>query len=618
MNWRWTFNRLRSMSLNEVTHRVREKARKSLARGKLEGWERYKCLGPTTSLSNLSEPLQTQADAPWIAQETERLLAGEYAALGVSWPKRPSDTLFPPDLWRLDPVSGNLWPGADLYCFDIPFRHERRLGDIKYVWEINRLQFLQPLAHQARTTGNPAALAAIESAIQSWTAANPPFRGLGWNSGIELGLRAITLLVVTTLSGDRLSPKTIAQIRAILHAHAVWLDRFPSRYSSANNHLIAEAAGEFLIALAMPDQPFAARMEAKSRRILTQEAQKQFHADGVPAEQSPTYGAFSAEFLWLCVQAAEAAERPLPETIRQRLLTFADFIGWLSDTQGQVPAIGDDDEGRVLCLAPATPSYPVRICRHLTQTPDPRLGIKTFHDGGYTVIREQRGGKRLELVFDHGPLGYLSIAAHGHADALSLVATVDGQPLFVDPGTYLYHSGGAWRDWFRGTRAHNTLNIAGVDQSRITGTFNWSHKARATLAEVQDGVNWSVSATHDGYLKAFGVIHRRHLFATVDGFAVRDHLDGGTQLQAEVVFQLAPAWAARLDDGQVVLSLNGTDLAVVRFDVPGDVTLARGGELGEGGGWVSPSFGIKVPAVRIAWRRQIPASGLSTYISFCA
>lgn len=618
MNWRWTFNRLRSMSLNEVTHRVREKARKSLARGKLEGWERYKCPGPTTSLSNLSEPLQTQADAPWIAQETERLLAGEYAALGVSWPKRPSDTLFPLDLWRLDPVTGNLWPGADLYCFDIPYRHEPRLGDIKYVWEINRLQFLQPLALQVRATRDPAALAAIESAIQSWTAANPPFRGLGWNSGIELGLRAITLLVVTTLCGDRLSPKTIAQIRATLHAHAFWLARYPSRYSSANNHLIAEAAGEFLITLAMSDQPFAARLEAKSRQILTQEAQKQFYADGVPAEQSPTYGAFSAEFLWLCVQAAETAERPLPGTIRQRLLAFADFVGWLSDTQGQVPAIGDDDEGRVLYLTPATPSYPVSIGRRLTQITGPRLGLKTFRDGGYTVIREQRGGRWLELVFDHGPLGYLSIAAHGHADALSLVATVDGQPLFVDPGTYLYHSGGAWRDWFRGTRAHNTLNIAGVDQSRITGPFNWSHKARATLAEVQDGVNWSVSATHDGYLKAFGVIHRRHLFATADGFAVRDQLDGGTQLQAEVVFQLAPAWAARLEDGQVVLSLNGTDLAVVRFDVPGDVTLARGGELGEGGGWVSPAFGIKVSAVRIAWRGQIPAAGLSTYISFCA
>ena len=606
------------MSVPEIAHRVLEKGRKTLARTALEGWERYQCPGPVPILPGLSERLATQTDIAWLAYETEHLLAGQFAALGVTWPPRSPKTLFPPDLWRLDPVNVDLWPGADVYCFDIPYRHERRLGDIKYVWEINRLQFLQPLALQVRTSGDPTALAAIESAIQSWTTSNPPFRGLAWNSGIELSLRAISLLIVTALCGQQLSPTTIARIRATLHAHAFWLNRYPSRYSSANNHRIAEAAGEFLIALAMPDQPFAARLEAKSRRILTEEAQNQFHTDGVPAEQSPTYGAFSAEFLWLCVLAAEAAERPLPDSIRQRLLAFADFIGWLTDTQGQVPAIGDDDEGRVLYLTPATPSYPVSIGRRLTQITGPRLGLKTFRDGGYTVIREQRGGRWLELVFDHGPLGYLSIAAHGHADALSLVATVDGQPLFVDPGTYLYHSGGAWRDWFRGTRAHNTLNIAGVDQSRITGPFNWSHKARATLAEVQDGVNWSVSATHDGYLKAFGVIHRRHLFATVDGFAVRDHLDGGTQLQAEVVFQLAPAWAARLDDGQVVLSLNGTDLAVVRFDVPGDVTLALGGELGEGGGWVSPAFGIKVSAVRIAWRGQIPAVGLSTYISFCA
>ena len=45
-----------------------------------------------------------------------------------------------------------------------------------------------------------------------------------------------------------------------------------------------------------------------------------------PPFSSPS-AIFSAEFLCLCVQAAEVAERPLPETIRQRLLTIADFIG---------------------------------------------------------------------------------------------------------------------------------------------------------------------------------------------------------------------------------------------------------------------------------------------------
>src|ERR1700731_4936296 len=108
-------------------------------------------------------------------------------------------------------------------------------------------------------------------------------------------------------------------------------------------------------------------------------------------------------------------------------------------------------------------------------------GLRSFEEGGYSVVRETRAGRRVRFVLDHGPLGYLSIAAHGHADANAVTLSLDDRPILVDPGTYLYHSCGKWRDWFRGTRAHNTLNVQGADQSIISGPFNWPHKARAWL-----------------------------------------------------------------------------------------------------------------------------------------
>ncbi len=48
-----------------------------------------------------------------------------------------------------------------------------------------------------------AALQAIESAIASWHDANPPFRGVSWASGIEVALRAISLLATLSLVGDQ-------------------------------------------------------------------------------------------------------------------------------------------------------------------------------------------------------------------------------------------------------------------------------------------------------------------------------------------------------------------------------------------------------------------------------
>ena len=619
MSLSWLLNRLRSMSPAEIAHRVREKAKKSRDRGALEGWQQYQCPGPVPIVPGLSQHLEAQGDTVWVARECESLLAGEFAALGVAWPIRSPDALFSPDLWRLDPVSGDLWPGADKYCFDIPYRHERRLGDVKYVWEINRLQFLQPLAFEVWATGKPAALAAIEAAIQSWYRANPPFRGIGWNSGIELGLRAISLLVVTNLCGERLSPETIARVRTMLHAHAFWMNRYPSRYSSANNHLIAEAAGEFLVALAMPDLPFATGLEAKSRRILEEEAEKQFHGDGVPAEQSPTYGAFSAEFLWLCAQTAEAAGRPLSPAIHARLARFAEYIDWLRDGRGRVPAIGDDDEGRVLWLGPPIPSYPVHVCRAFADSTGSRRGLRTFPEGGYTVVREECAGRVLGLTMDHGPLGYLAIAAHGHADALALVVDLDGEPLFVDPGTYLYHSGGAWRDWFRGTRAHNTLNIRGENQSRIAGAFNWRTKAKCSLQEVRDGPRWLIRASHDGYRKRYGVDHERVVSATDKGFSIHDRLLGRRQAErpVELVFQLAPQIEIEHAGNTIRLLRHGLGVAQMEFPEGGQIAVSRGGP-GFDGGWVSPGFGHKEPAGRIAWHGLMPESGLRTNIEFCA
>ena len=82
-------------------------------------------------------------------------------------------------------------------------------------------------------------------------------------------------------------------------------------------------------------------------------------------------------------------------------------------------------------------------------------------DGGLVVLRS---GRR-RLTMDVGPLGYLSIAAHGHADALAVTLSSEGHDLIVDPGTASYYGNPAWRSAHRSTRAHPTVCVDGLDQS---------------------------------------------------------------------------------------------------------------------------------------------------------
>ena len=638
MSLGWYFHRLRAMSPGELAHRVGEKLKKIRARGRLEGWARY----PGAEIKPLPGLREHVLGASPDLQEKIRraaanVLAGQFSALGVEWPARAGSDPFPQDLWRLDPVTCGLWPGSDQYCFDIAYRHERQLGDIKYVWELNRLQFLQPLAAHALLASDEASLAALEAAIASWYAANPPFRGLGWNSGIELALRAISLLVAMSLVGDRLSSECRRQVASILHATAVWLTRYPSRFSSANNHLIAELAGEFLIGLAMPRLPFAGDMAARARGKLVAETARQILSDGVPAEQSPTYGAFSAEFLLLCCVVARDAGHPFPASVGKRLDAFAEFVGWIALEDGTVPAIGDDDEGRVLTLGEIEPAYPGSVANAIagyagqgapsaaqddfrglvlgrTEKRSPaRQGQHVFEEGGYSVVNEEIGGRQVGLLFDHGPLGYLSIAAHGHADALAVTLAVDGKPILVDPGTYLYHSGGAWRDWFRGTAAHNTLTVPGVDQSTISGAFNWSHKARSRLEQHGKGARWSLTASHDGYRRHFGFIHQRKLARTESGFAITDRLIGADLGRpAQVNFQLAPELSAQVEGHEVIVRRGPLTILTLVFEA-GEIVVQRGGE-GIGGGWISPAFGLKHGADRIVWTGNVGDAGRSVAV----
>ena len=171
MSLLWHVNRLSSMSPPEVLHRVKEQAKRATAKRRLEGWGLYRSPGPAPALPGLRARLAGADEAlrMKVAAQAAAILSGEFAALGSKWPQRSPNNLFPPEVWRLDPVTGGQWPGPEHYCFDISYRHERQLGDIKYVWEANRLQFLQPLAAHAFFTGDERALAAIEACIASCT-----------------------------------------------------------------------------------------------------------------------------------------------------------------------------------------------------------------------------------------------------------------------------------------------------------------------------------------------------------------------------------------------------------------------------------------------------------------
>ncbi|MGD9866698.1 MAG: heparinase II/III family protein [Hyphomicrobiales bacterium] len=616
------------MSAGEIVHRAGELAKKEISARRRFDWSDFDCGdGPVPALP-LPEHFATCPEslvAQW-HEVADLALASRLPLLGRTFPARRS-----PRDWHRDPVTGGLWP-SDVYCFKVPFRHMGAMGDPKYVWERGRLQYLQPIAALARKTGDDTLVRFCLDEIESWMEGNGPFNGLGWATGIEVALRIVSLVTVAGFLGELNIPRqTRRRLRACLNAHGCWLARYPSRFSSANNHLIAEAGGLFLLGMLAPDFKFAGRWARDGRRILAAQAAKQILADGVGAEQSPTYAAFTLEWYLLCDWLAARSGEPLPSAVRERLALAAEHFRWLLDDGGSHPGIGDDDEGRVFYSGPAEDRHVASIAGSISaylrrpgiapahreghlrnlwfgfpgEGKAPR-GVKSFDSGGYTLLREEAGGRDVLLALDHGPLGYLSIAAHGHADALSVWLHLNGQPVLVDAGTYLYHSGGEWRDHFRSTRAHNTLMINGASSSRMAGAFNWSRKAKAWRETNSAAL---IEAVHDGYRKDFGVLHRRSLTKAGEGvFLLRDSLEGASAkpLDVEIGFLVHPDLEVMtVENGAQVRK--GGELLLEMTAGAGLVPSVQKGEAFPPAGWYSPAFGEKVPAPRIVFARRCQA-----------
>ena len=531
----WYVRRLGRMSPAEMAWRVREQAMK-------RAWSRRQIRkDQVASLSPLPPrdrrfttvlPPGAAAGVPEYAKkaivaDAARLLQGEWEMLGIV-----RTDMVQPD-WFHDPVTGRR-SVPDKYAFALNQRDEALVGNIKQVWELNRLQHLTLLAAAWYLTREDSYARRTADQLRSWWLENPFLSGINWTSGIELGTRLINFAWIRRLLDDWPGVADLFEANELaLHQirwHQQYLAAFESRGSSANNHVIAEAAGQLAACCAFPWFDESDRWRRNAVSLLERELEHNTFPSGINKELASDYHGFVAELGLFAAVEAEAAGCPLSAATRQRLAAMADAMAALVDERVQPPRQGDSDEGRVVLLdAPGHDRWPTLIALSDALfgrldwwppvAPDagsalvgalagtrrvnagrPGQRPSRFSDAGIAILRtETADSPEIWCRCDGGPHGFLSIAAHAHADALSVELRYGGVDILADPGTYCYHGEPAWRSYFQSTIAHNTAEIAGLSQSMAGGPFLWLRHARAWEIEalVDPDDNWT--AAHDGY-----------------------------------------------------------------------------------------------------------------------
>jgi hypothetical protein len=218
---------------------------------------------------------------------------------------------------------------------------------------------------------------------------------------------------------------------------------------------------------------------------------------------------------------------------------------------------------------------------------------------------------------DGGPHGFLSIAAHAHADALSLEVRHDGIDILADPGTYCYHGEPEWRLYFRSTKAHNTVRVDDRDQSASAGPFLWRRHAATTVLRDETGVDgdqmWE--AVHDGYqrLSLGSVRHQRAVRLMADHtVVVSDLLTSRGNCPVELLFHLGPLVTAVVDGAEAHLTWPGSAGPLhATLSLPGELTWAAyRGETDPPLGWYSPRFGRRVPSTTLVGSGKVQGTQL--------
>ncbi|MDY6914117.1 MAG: alginate lyase family protein [Planctomycetota bacterium] len=502
-----------------------------------------------------------------------------------------------------------------VYAPRLDYRDKAVVGDVKYVWELNRHQHLVRLGQAYVLSGDERYAGEAARQITDWIDQCPHMRGINWTCPLEAALRLIswawTFELIRRWRG--MTDGFVQLLSRSVHQQLAFIDRNYSLHSSANNHLIGQASGAYVAAAYWPELKCADRWWQRARQILIRECLRQNSPDGVNREQALGYQFFVFDLLLLPAVLGRANGEAFPRRYWDRLEKMAEFIACVSDCNGNTPNVGDGDDGFAIRLDARGGSRAQSLLdtaltafmrRDFQALADNSLGEKSlwlfgaqgqklrrslwplrsgpplrqtraFDDGGYYVFRSGDTDRdEAVLLFDCGPLGLEPLAAHGHADALSLTLHVAGKPFLIDPGTFNY-ADERWRPYFKATAQHNTLCFGEQSQAEYKGPFLWGGKP--SVERLQFSRQGDAACAKGRVVWCSGEIHERTIrwSPRESTIVIEDSWRGRT---APVLrFCLAPGIGLRREGDRLIADGEGASITLC----------TEGGDIEEQQAWCS-------------------------------
>jgi hypothetical protein len=525
-----------------------------------------------------------------------------------------------------------LIPSGELKHWTHHIDYQHQGVDIKFVWEPGRFGWAIVLARAYLLTNDETYAQAFWNYTAIFLQANPPNCGPHWASAQEVGLRLIALVFAVGVFKDSREMYS-ERMRMLATAFAAHAERIPPTLGYAraqnNNHLLTEAVALYTAAAALPEHPQAKRWRKRGWRWLHVGLDAQITEDGEYAQHSANYHRLMLQVgLWAKL-VADAQGDVFPKASRSKLAAATQWLlGLLDGDSGRLPNLGSNDGAYI---------FPLTVCAFEDYRPVLQAAGRTFlgknllpageWDEMCTWLAPELGdlfeaniNPPLRLQGEHS-WAYLRAAHYptrpNHADQLHLDLWWRGHNLALDGGTYLYNADPPWRNALDLSSLHNTLTMDEQEQMSKSGQFLWLDWAQAEVVDISlddsGWLNWAV-AQHDGYRK-IGVYHRRLVSCEGNIWVVRDQvLPMEESSQPDKLYKARLHWllpdakwelhdtTLNLDFGQgeITLKVVGPEAGLTSSLVRAGEVLAGSSPTDPVRGWVSPTYGVKHPALSFA------------------
>jgi len=520
---------------------------------------------------------------------------------------------------------------------DLPSR------DVKFIWEPARFGWAFTLGRAYQLSGGDKYAEGFWQYFELFSDANPPCRGPHWTSAQEAALRLMAFVWSAQVfaPAPASTPERLARLAASVAAHAARIPpTLPYARSQQNNHLLSEAAGLLTAGLALPGLPEAAGWRALGWKWFNHGLQSQVDGYGEYAQHSTNYQRLMLELvLWT---NALVRTHDLHWS-RQATEAIARSIHWLLALQdaesGHVPNLGANDGAYIL---------PLTVCPFADYRPVLHAAARAFLDYDlprgpwdelslwFGIPLDSRKYVQLprylgDQLYGKESWAYLRTAQFtnrpSHADQLHMDLWWRGLNVTRDAGTYLYNADPPWDNQLTATHVHNTVTVDGRDQMTRAGRFlylDWVNAYRHGGSEGDPAILQQVRGRYWNLRRAYRHTRRAAVFAD-DHWRITDEVLPLRWLATSLIVRpstyrlhwLLPdwEWKAGIRESAFELRLkspHGWVTLTIRDGSPmtdggSRITLVRAGETVYGSGaadpirgWISPTYGVKLPALSLA------------------